>query len=200
MTSRAHAMALAVLLSLTAAAPAQADTDPVGVWPLHPEPAVVRGFEPPASPYGPGHRGVDLLGEPGQPVGSGLAGTVTYAGMLAGRGVVVVSHGATRTTYEPVTATVMVGQPVAAGATVGTLGLTGFALLPARLPALGMDRRGGLPRPAPAGRARPGAAAAALAGRAGGEHAGRPGLPPARQARGWAWRYAARSRSVVTCV
>src|SRR3954471_12809427 len=37
-------------------------TDPVGVWPLQPEPAVVHGFDPPDSPYGPGHRGVDLLG------------------------------------------------------------------------------------------------------------------------------------------
>ena len=130
MTSRARAVTLAVLLCLALAGPARADVDPVGVWPLQPEPAVLRGFKPPTSPYGPGHRGVDLLGEPGQPVGSGLTGTVAYAGMLAGRGVVVVSHGATRTTYEPVTATVVVGQPVAAGETLGSLELPGSHCFP----------------------------------------------------------------------
>jgi murein DD-endopeptidase MepM/ murein hydrolase activator NlpD len=105
-------------------------TDPVGVWPLQPEPAVVRGFDPPDSPYGAGHRGVDLLGEPGQAVQTALAGTVTYAGLLAGRGVVVVSHGSTRTTYEPVTASVSVGAPVAPGDQIGTLGLSGSHCFP----------------------------------------------------------------------
>lgn len=104
--------------------------DPVGVWPLEPQPSVVRRFDPPDTPYGPGHRGVDLLGAPGQTVRSALPGTVTWAGPLAGRGVVVVDHGATRTTYEPVTATVPVGTPVAAGGQVGTLALAGSHCLP----------------------------------------------------------------------
>ena len=107
-----------------------ASADPVGVWPLQPEPEVVRGFEPPDSPYGAGHRGVDLLGTVGQPVRSALPGSVSYAGLLAGRGVVVVDHGTTRTTYEPVTATVAVGTPVAAGATIGTLDLSGSHCFP----------------------------------------------------------------------
>ena len=76
------------------------------MWPLQPEPEVVRAFDPPDSPYGAGHRGVDLLGAVGQPVLAALPGAVTFAGSLAGRGVVVVDHGATRTTYEPVAATV----------------------------------------------------------------------------------------------
>jgi murein DD-endopeptidase MepM/ murein hydrolase activator NlpD len=104
--------------------------DPVGVWPLQPQPEVVRGFDPPDSPYGAGHRGVDLLGTVGQPVRAALPGTVTFAGPLAGRGVVVVDHGATRTTYEPVTATVAVGALVAAGAPVGSLDLGGSHCFP----------------------------------------------------------------------
>ena len=48
-------------------------------------------------------------------------GRVTYAGSLAGRGVVVVSHGTTRTTYEPVEAGVKRGSVVPAGAVIGTL-------------------------------------------------------------------------------
>lgn len=91
------------------------------VWPLTPAPDVVRGFDPPLSRYGAGHRGADLLGSPGQAVVAAAPGRVTFAGSLAGRGVVVVSHGATRTTYEPVTATVAVGDTVAAGARIGTL-------------------------------------------------------------------------------
>lgn len=106
------------------------DPDPVGVWPLAPDPAVVTGFDPPAGPYGAGHRGVDLTGFVGQGVRSALPGRVTYAGRLAGRGVVVVSHGATRTTYEPVTAGGSVGDEVVAGARIGSLELAGSHCFP----------------------------------------------------------------------
>jgi murein DD-endopeptidase MepM/ murein hydrolase activator NlpD len=112
------ALLLAAVLALPVAA-----TDPVGEWPLQPTPEVGHAFDPPDSPYGAGHRGVDLLGTVGQPVLTALPGTISFAGPLAGRGVVVVDHGATRTTYEPVTATVAVGTPVAAGTPIGTLEL-----------------------------------------------------------------------------
>ncbi|CAI9419088.1 M23 family metallopeptidase [Nocardioides sp. T2.26MG-1] len=114
----AHALLPALLL----AAPARAaEADPVGVWPLLPVPEVVAGFDPPSDPWGAGHRGVDLLGSPGQTVRASLPGRVTWAGMLAGRGVVVIDHGSTRTTYEPVGATVGVGTTVAAGDPLGHL-------------------------------------------------------------------------------
>jgi murein DD-endopeptidase MepM/ murein hydrolase activator NlpD len=104
--------------------------DPVGAWPLEPEPEVVAGFAPPSSPYGSGHRGVDLGGSVDQVVRSALAGRVSYAGPLAGRGVVVVDHGATRTTYQPVTASVSVGDTVARGTPLGTLQLPGSHCFP----------------------------------------------------------------------
>ncbi|HET9419493.1 MAG TPA: peptidoglycan DD-metalloendopeptidase family protein [Nocardioides sp.] len=132
----AVAVVLGLLLVLAAPAagldgPADStDTDPVGVWPLVPEPEVVDGFDPPDSPYGAGHRGVDLAGAPGQPVRTALPGTVTYVGPLAGRGVVVVGHGPTRTTYEPVTASVSVGDVLAAGARIGTLQVSGSHCFP----------------------------------------------------------------------
>jgi murein DD-endopeptidase MepM/ murein hydrolase activator NlpD len=103
---------------------------PVGVWPLQPQPTVVRAFDPPDLPFGSGHRGVDLLGSPGQQVHSALPGRVTYAGWLAGRGVVVVDHGATRTTYESVSALVQVGDLVARGQGLGTLELFGSHCFP----------------------------------------------------------------------
>jgi len=135
---RAHAdrmrilspLALTVALLCAAVPGADAEEQPRGEWPLRPQPKVVERFDPPDSPYGAGHRGVDLLGHVGQTVHASLAGTVTFAGMLAGRGVVVVDHGDTRTTYEPVTASVTVATPVAAGAQIGTLDLAMSHCLP----------------------------------------------------------------------
>lgn len=98
-----------------------ASPEPAGTWPLDPRPEVVAGFDPPTQPWGPGHRGVDLAGRVGQPVRAALDGTVTWAGPIAGKGVVTVSHGETRTTYEPVAASVSVGEPVRAGQQVGVL-------------------------------------------------------------------------------
>lgn len=98
---------------------------PHGTWPLSPRPAVVTGFDPPATRWGAGHRGVDLAGHVGQVVRAALPGRVTFASGLAGRGVVVVDHGDTRTTYEPVVATVRVGDRVARGDPIGRLELPG---------------------------------------------------------------------------
>ena len=120
----------ALVLAVALVLPAGARADPVGSWPLRPRPEVVRPFAPPSSPWGAGHRGVDLLGTVGQPVLAALPGTVTYAGLLAGRGVVVVDHGATRTTYEPLSVTAAVGTPVAAGSPLGTLALAGSHCFP----------------------------------------------------------------------
>ncbi len=112
-----------LLVGVLPVAPARAAAEPVpvGVWPLQPAPEVVAGFDPPDAPWGSGHRGVDLLGAPGQAVHAALAGTVSFAGVLAGRGVVVVVHGDTRTTYEPVEATVPVGHAVVRGGVIGHL-------------------------------------------------------------------------------
>jgi len=105
-----------VLLSPTAAAAAD------WVLPLDGEPVVTRAFDPPAAPYGPGHRGVDLAGAPGQSVRAAGAGTIGYAAVLAGRGVVTVRHSdGLRTTYEPVSAAVQVGQAVQPGQPIGSL-------------------------------------------------------------------------------
>lgn len=102
-----------------------------GVWPLVPDPPVERPFDPPEVQWGSGHRGVDLRGRVGQAVRATLPGTVTYAGRIAGRGVVVVDHGHVRTTYEPVAASVGVGDEVGRGGTLGTLELFGSHCLPA---------------------------------------------------------------------
>lgn len=91
-------------------------------WPLRPRPAVVRTFDAPALRWQPGHRGVDLAAAAGATVYAAQAGTVVFAGELAGRPLVSVAHpGGLRTTYEPVTPTVRRGQVVAAGSPLGEL-------------------------------------------------------------------------------
>lgn len=91
-------------------------------WPLDGVPRPVRRFDPPPQPWAPGHRGVDLAASPGATVRSAAAGTVFFAGMVAGRPLVSVSHaGGLRTTYEPVQPSVVPGQRVAPGDPLGTL-------------------------------------------------------------------------------
>lgn len=96
------------------------------VWPVGARPTVVRGWNPPATPYGPGHRGVDLAASSGSPVRAVAPGTVVFAGRVAGQGVVSVALDGTgspalRTTYEPVRPTVERGDRVTAGQVVGVL-------------------------------------------------------------------------------
>lgn len=108
---------LITLLLLLLAPP----SGPPYVWPVA-LPHVVRPFDPPPQPWLPGHRGVDLAAATADPVRAAGAGTVTFAGDLAGRGVITVTHAnGLRTTYEPLTPAVSVGDHVAAGQPIGTL-------------------------------------------------------------------------------
>ncbi|MEU4928428.1 M23 family metallopeptidase [Streptomyces yokosukanensis] len=95
-------------------------------WPVGVRPVVLRGWEPPATVYGPGHRGVDLGASPGAPVRAVAAGRVTFAGRVAGRGVVSVELTGTalRTTYEPVNPSVSKGDAVGPGEVLGTVEAT----------------------------------------------------------------------------
>jgi len=84
--------------------------------------AVVRPFVAPVSQYGPGHRGVDLATSAGEVVRTAGAGTVSFAGYVAGRGVVVIAHAdGVSTEYEPVRPAVPDTAAVAAGAVIGTV-------------------------------------------------------------------------------
>lgn len=110
-----------LVASLLVATPARADAVRLD-WPLRPHPRVQRGFNAPRPDWQRGHRGVDLAGVAGQPVYASAGATVVFAGLAGGRPVVSLAHpGGLRTSYEPVSAAVHVGQPVAAGAVLGSL-------------------------------------------------------------------------------
>ena len=94
------------------------------VAPVGPPLVVLRAFAapPPATPWMPGHRGVDLAAAAGAPIRADSGGRVTFAGRVAGQGVVVVAHSAVlRSTFEPVRATVRAGDAVRAGWPLGRL-------------------------------------------------------------------------------
>lgn len=108
-----------VLLLFLVLVPAAAHASP-WEWPLG-ERRVDRPFDPPDSDYGPGHRGVDLPGRAGETVRAVAAGRVTFAGRVAGVATITITHGAERSTYQPVEASVHVGDAVTAGQPIGVL-------------------------------------------------------------------------------
>jgi murein DD-endopeptidase MepM/ murein hydrolase activator NlpD len=91
-------------------------------WPLPPPHPVVRAFEAPATPFGPGHRGVDLAAAAGTAVLAAGDGRVVHAGAVAARTLVSLEHrGGLRTTYEPVIPAVKAGHQVRRGEVIGHL-------------------------------------------------------------------------------
>lgn len=116
---------LALLCSASSALAAPLPSAPPQVpfgWPLAAPHPVVRPFVAPSTPFGPGHRGVDLGGAPDTPVLASGDGVVVFAGPLAGRGVVSIAHAnGLRTTYEPVTASVSIATRVTRGSVIGHL-------------------------------------------------------------------------------
>ncbi|MEV8538395.1 M23 family metallopeptidase [Streptomyces sp. NPDC051572] len=134
------ALLLALLLTLLTCTARASDTPPptpgipipsvpaiASTWPVGSHPLVLRGWEPPATVYARGHRGVDLATPAGAQVRAVAAGRVSFAGRVAGKGVVAVELTGTdlRTTYEPVSATVKKGDEVTPGEVVGTVEITG---------------------------------------------------------------------------
>jgi murein DD-endopeptidase MepM/ murein hydrolase activator NlpD len=94
-------------------------------WPLRGVAVVQRGFAPPALAWASGHRGADLVAKPGETILAAANGTVAFAGLIAGKPLVSIDHGAVRTTYEPVITALRVGERVALGQVIGVLGRGG---------------------------------------------------------------------------
>lgn len=91
-------------------------------WPLQPQPPLERGFDPPDQPWLAGHRGVDLAASVGKPVLAPEAGRVSFSGIVAGRGVVVITHpGGLRSSFEPVGAALPAGATVQAGQAIASV-------------------------------------------------------------------------------
>ena len=111
--------ALAAVVAEAAPSPGPA----VGwIWPVRGP--VIRAFDPPEDPYGPGHRGIDIAAEPGVPVVAPADGVVTFAGRVGGHLFVTIDHGGDlRSTCSWVSAlSVRAGDVVRAGQEIARTG------------------------------------------------------------------------------
>jgi len=91
-------------------------------WPV--DGPVVRSFDPPAQPYGAGHRGIDIGAATGTPVRAAEEGVVAFAAPIGGSLFVSIDHAdGIRTTYSWLsTVAVRRGDTVLRGAILGTTG------------------------------------------------------------------------------
>lgn len=145
---RPGGLVLAVVVAIAAAAGASArDAAPVGAdvgppWSGHDVRRAVAGgdgpvtyvppvaapvadpFRPPATPYGPGNRGVEYATAPGDEVRASAAGQVLFAGAVAGARHVTLGHAdGVRTSYSFLASVeVVAGERVARGDLLGTAG------------------------------------------------------------------------------
>jgi murein DD-endopeptidase MepM/ murein hydrolase activator NlpD len=114
----ARLVALVSLVALcTVATPASAGG--TWIWPV--TGPVLRSFDPPGTPFGSGHRGIDIGAPAGTTVLAPAPGTVAFAGQVGGQLFVTLDHGGgLASTYSWVSAAlvrkgdlVVRGQPIA---------------------------------------------------------------------------------------
>jgi murein DD-endopeptidase MepM/ murein hydrolase activator NlpD len=94
---------------------------PTGAWPWPVVGPIIRDYDPPDSPYGSGHRGIDIAAAFGTPVRSPAPAIVKFAGKVGGQMFVTLDHGdGVETTYSWVSAilvhkndAVFTGMPIA---------------------------------------------------------------------------------------
>jgi len=115
---------LVSLLLVVPSAAAVASARPAGAagtwaWPV--TGPVIRAFDPPDSPYGSGHRGIDIAAPAGSVVLAPADGRIAFAGPVGGRLFLTIDHsGGLESTYSWVASLdvrkgdlVQRGQPVA---------------------------------------------------------------------------------------
>ncbi len=104
--------------------PSFAPALPTGTWSWPVSGPVIRGFDPPDTPFGAGHRGIDIAVAPGSPILAPEAGTVSFAGRVGGELFVTIVHGGgLSSTYSWISAAaVRKGDVVSRGQTIGATG------------------------------------------------------------------------------
>ncbi|MBA3363702.1 MAG: M23 family metallopeptidase [Actinobacteria bacterium] len=109
-----------MVLAPSAAQPARAAGD--WSWPV--VGPVTQGFDPPDTPFGSGHRGIDIAVALGSSARAPAAGVVTFAGPVGGRLFLTIDHGAgLESTYSWLDAVIARrGDTVARGQVIGRSG------------------------------------------------------------------------------
>ncbi len=88
----AFVLACSIVVSCAVAAPDARALEP-GSWRWPVVGPVTRAFDPPESPFGSGHRGIDVAASPGSTLVAPAPGTVTFAGPIGGELFVSIAHG-----------------------------------------------------------------------------------------------------------
>jgi murein DD-endopeptidase MepM/ murein hydrolase activator NlpD len=124
-------LCLAVVLASIAPGTARA----AGSWTWPVVGPVLRGFDPPDSPFGAGHRGIDIAVALDTPVLAAASGVVTFAGPVGGRLFVTIDHGGgLESTYSFLSSiAVRRGATVASGQVIATSGAGHASVEPAHL-------------------------------------------------------------------
>lgn len=90
-------------------------------WPTQGPHVVLRDFRAPPTPWGAGHRGLDLAAT-GTQVLAPVAGVVSFSGVVVDRGVLTITTpSGHRVSLEPVTASVEMGATVSQGQEIAVL-------------------------------------------------------------------------------
>ena len=119
MRKSAALASIAIILFGAGAAPSAGAASGTWTWPV--AGPVIRAFQPPSSPYGTGHRGIDIAAPVGTVVVAPASGVVTFSGAIGGRHFLSLDHGGgLASTYSWVSAllvgrgdAVSAGEPVA---------------------------------------------------------------------------------------
>jgi murein DD-endopeptidase MepM/ murein hydrolase activator NlpD len=111
------------LIMLVSIAPS-VGVGPSGDWGWPVVGPVIRGFDPPSTPFGAGHRGIDIAAPVGTPVLAPAPGVVAFAGAVAGHQFVTVDHGGGLSSTSSWVSAVLVraGDSVARGSVVALTG------------------------------------------------------------------------------
>lgn len=101
-----------------------APAPPAGAWAWPVTGPVIRGFDPPTSPFGAGHRGIDIAVPFGTTILAPESGTVSFAGRVGGELFVTLDHGGgLSSTYSWLSsADVRIRDVVAVGQPIGATG------------------------------------------------------------------------------
>ncbi len=113
-----------VVLGIVAVALWSGTATAAGRWAWPVAGPVIRPFVAPASPFGPGHRGIDIGAPSGTPVRAPAPGVVTFAGTVAGSLFLTIDHGGgLRSSYSWLSGLVAhAGDRVSAGTVVAWSG------------------------------------------------------------------------------
>jgi murein DD-endopeptidase MepM/ murein hydrolase activator NlpD len=116
--------AVACVLAVTSLAAGSPPADAAGAWLWPVTGPVIEGFDPPSSPYGSGHRGIDIATAVGTEVVAPDAGVVAFAGPVGGRLFLTIDHGdGLESTYSWLSSiAVRRGDVVAAGQPIANSG------------------------------------------------------------------------------